>query len=65
IVLAGAVFGLYGICAAAFCIVTAVCATKSLGMPFVAPIAPPFPHNPDILLRLPTWMQRKKMYWNE
>ncbi len=58
VILAGALFGLYGICVAAFCIVTALCATKSLGKPFLAPVAPPRPHNPDILLRLPPWFQK-------
>ena len=61
ILLAGALFGLYGICIAAFCIVTSLCAMRSLGMPFLAPIAPPRPHDPDILLRLPPWFQKKAM----
>ena len=59
VILSGALFGLYGICVTAFCIVTALCATKSLGRPFLAPVAPPRPHNPDILLRLPPWFQKR------
>ena len=63
VIAAGAVFGLYGICIAAFCMVTAVCGMRSLGMPYVAPVAPHRPHNPDILLRLSPRMQRRAMYW--
>lgn len=63
ILAAAALYGLYGICIAAFCILTSVCAMRSLDMPFVAPVAPPRRHNPDILLRLPAWMQGKPLYW--
>ncbi len=30
----------------------------SLGVPLIAPVAPYRPHNPDIWIRLPLWMQR-------
>lgn len=61
VILAGAVLGLYGICVAGFCIVASVCGMRSLGVPYAEPVAPPRPHNPDLLLRLPAWMQRKRM----
>ena len=57
--LAGALFGLYGICAASFCAVTGLCALRSLGQPYLAPVAPPRPHGMDILLRGPVWRQGK------
>ena len=63
IIAAAALFGLYGICVAAFCIVASLCGMRSLGMPYFAPMAPPRPHNPDLLLRLPVWLQKKRMYW--
>ena len=35
---------------------------RSLGAPFMAPVAPFRPHNPDILLRLPMWMQKRLLF---
>lgn len=60
VILAGALLGLYGICIAGFCIAVSICGMRSLGTPFTRPVAPPGPHNPDLLLRLPTWMQRRR-----
>ena len=59
----GAALGLYGLCIAAFCMLVGVCAMKSLGFPYVAPVAPARPHNPDILLRLPLRRQGRPMYY--
>lgn len=61
VILAGALLGLYGICIAGFCIAVSVCGMRSLGTPYTTPVAPPRPHNPDLLLRLPTRMQRRTM----
>ncbi|MBR0369008.1 MAG: spore germination protein [Clostridia bacterium] len=61
VILAGALLGLYGICIAGFCITASVCGMRSLGVPYTEPVAPPRPHNPDLLLRLPTRMQRRPM----
>ena len=63
IILSSAALGLYGFCIAAFCILIGVCAMKSLGIPYVAPVAPRRPHNPDILVRLPIWLQRRLMFF--
>ena len=52
-----AFLGLYGFCIAAFALLSGLCGMRSLGSPYMAPIAPRRPHNPDLLLRLPTWMQ--------
>lgn len=61
VILAGALLGLYGICIAGFVIAVSVCGMRSLGVPYTQPVASPRPHNPDLLLRLPTWMQRLPM----
>ncbi len=63
IILCGALMGLYGICLASFGISVRLCSLKSAGIPFVAPIAPYKPHNPDIILRLPLWLQNKLMFY--
>jgi len=61
VIFAGAALGLYGICVAGFCILVSVCGMRSLGVPYLRPVAPPRHHNPDLLLRLPAWMQRVHM----
>ena len=63
VILSGALLGLYGVSLAAFSLLSGLCAMRSLGYPYLAPIAPNKPHNPDLLLRLPTWMQRGPMYF--
>ena len=63
VILAGAAFGLYGVCMAGYCILLSLGGMKSLGFSYTAPIAPPKPHNPDLLLRLPVWLQRKSSLW--
>lgn len=62
VIAAAALFGLYGICIMAFCMVTHLCGVRSLGRPYLSPVAPPRPHNPDILLRLPAWLQRRRSW---
>ena len=64
VILGGALFGLYGVCLSAFCLSMSLCGIRSLGQPYVAPIAPHLPHNPDILLRLPIWMHRRPMFYS-
>lgn len=61
VILCGSLLGLYGICLAASCMQIGLCALRSLGCPYFAPVAPKLPHNPDLLLRLPTWLQRRPM----
>ena len=39
-----------------------LCALTSLGAPYLAPLAPRRPRNPDLLLRLPLWRQRLRAY---
>ena len=63
VIISGAALGMYGVCLAAFALLTALCGMRSVGIPYVAPVAPRRPHNPDILLRLPVWMQRRPMFF--
>ena len=63
VIACGASFGLYGFCLAAFVLSVSLCGMKSVGYPYMAPVAPFRSHNPDLLLRLPIWLQRKTMYF--
>ncbi len=63
VITCGALFGLYGVCLAAFCLLTGLCAQRSLGFPYLAPVAPKRAHNPDLLTRQPIWKQRRTMYF--
>lgn len=63
IVFTGALLGLYGILAAAVGILIHLCSIHSFGVPYLAPIAPHRPHNPDILLRLSVRRQTKLMFF--
>ncbi len=63
VIACGASFGLYGFCLAAFVLSVSLCGMKSFGFPYMAPVAPARPHNPDLLVRLPIWLQRKAMYF--
>ena len=62
VIACGAALGLYGVCLAAFAMLVGLAGMRSLGVPYLAPIAPKKPHNPDILLRLPVWLQRRPMF---
>ena len=59
---AGCVAGLYGMAVLALVMLCRLCALTSLGAPYLAPLAPGRPHNPDLLLRLPLWRQRLRAY---
>ena len=61
-IFAGAVAGLFGLSLAAFFCAAYLCSLTSLGEPFLAPVAPYRPHNPDILLRLPIFRQRRRLF---
>ena len=63
VIACGAALGLYGVCLAAFALLVGLSGMRSLGIPYLAPIAPKRPHNPDILLRLPVWLQRRPMFF--
>ena len=62
IILASALLGLYGLALSMFALLCHLCSLRSLGAPFMAPVAPFRPHNPDIFLRLPLWMQKRLLF---
>lgn len=62
LVLIAALAGLYGIALLSFVYLCALCAAQSLGQPMMAPFAPYRPHNPDLLLRLPAWLQKRRLF---
>lgn len=63
IILAGAFLGLYGLLGAAILISVHLCSIHSFGVPYLAPISPHRPHNPDILLRLSLRKQDRLMFY--
>lgn len=56
--LAGCIFGVYGMVLFMAAATVRLCALTSLGAPFAAPMAPIRSHNPDQLTRWPLWRQR-------
>lgn len=62
-ILLSAALGLYGLMIGAFALMLRLCSLKSFGVDYLAPIAPRRRHNPDILLRLPLWMQKRRMFY--
>ena len=58
IVLAGSIFGVYGMVLAIAVGTVRLCSLTSLGAPFAAPFSPSRAHNPDGITRAPLWMQR-------
>ena len=60
-----AILGLFGVALAVFAILCQLCGMQSFGCDFVAPLAPYWPHNPDLLIRFPAFMQTKPMYFSE
>ncbi len=59
---AGCVFGVYGVVLCLGAGAVRLCSLTSLGSPFVAPVSPRRPRNPDGLLRGPLWLQRKRTW---
>lgn len=63
VILASGMLGLYGLMAAAVLISVHLSSVHSFGVPYLAPVAPQHPHNPDILLRLSIRRQKKPMFY--
>ena len=63
VILASGMLGLYGLMAAAVLISVHLSSVHSFGIPYLAPVAPHHPHNPDILLRLSIRGQKKPMFY--
>lgn len=51
-------FGLTGLAIGGSLALMSACALRSLGAPYLAPLLPKRPRNPDLMLRLPVWRQR-------
>ena len=60
--LAGCVFGLYGMVLLMGVAAVRLCGMRSLGAPYAAPVAPMRTHNPDMAFRLPLWRQRLRTW---
>lgn len=60
--LAAALGGLYGMLLLGLVLLAYLCQMTSLGVPFMAPVAPARMHNPDVLTRYPLWQQRVRNY---
>lgn len=63
LILLSAALGLYGLVIGLFLILTRLCALKSFGVDYLAPIAPTRRHNPDLLLRMPLWLQKGTSFY--
>ena len=59
---AGCVFGVYGIVLFLAAGAVRMCSLTSLGSPFLAPLSPLRPHNPDLITRWPLWLQRSRTW---
>lgn len=57
-VIAGSIFGVYGMVLMIAVGTVRLCSLTSLGAPFAAPLSPPRACNPDGLIRAPLWKQR-------
>lgn len=62
-ILAGGFLGLYGLLGAAILISVHLCSIHSFGVPYLSPVSPYRPHNPDILLRLSIRRQTRPMFY--
>lgn len=58
-IIAGSVFGLFGVSLAFVLQLALVTSMKSFGMPFLAPVVPRTKINGDIFLRYPAWKQER------
>ena len=59
---AGCVFGVYGVVLFVAVAAVRLCSLTSLGAPYAAPVAPRRVHNPDLMTRMPLWLQRRRGY---
>ena len=63
LILLSAFMGLYGVMLGMFFIALQLCSLESFGVKYLSPVAPHHRHNPDIIARLPIWMQRRAMFF--
>ncbi|MBR3905685.1 MAG: spore germination protein [Clostridia bacterium] len=62
LVAAAGIAGYPGIVAGAFLLLLSLCGLTSLNSPYLSPVSPLRPFNPDKVLRLPIWRQRLRGY---
>jgi len=62
---AAASAGLFGVVAGAFLIFCQLCSMESFGCGFTVPVAPHRPHNPDLFIRFPAFMQKRPQYYSQ
>lgn len=62
LVVAAGIAGYPGLVAGTFLLLVSLCGLTSLNTPYLAPLAPLRPFNPDKVLRLPIWRQRIRGY---
>lgn len=58
----GGLLGLYGIVLGLAALCGYLSFMKSFGEPYLAPIAPHYPHNGDVIVRTPLFMQRRELF---
>lgn len=63
LILLSAFLGLYGAMLGMFFIALQLCSLESLGVMYLSPVSPRHRHNPDIIARLPIWLQRRAMFF--
>ena len=63
VILASGILGLYGLLGAAILISVHLCSIHSFGIPYLSPVSPYRPHNPDILLRLSLRRQTRPVFY--
>ena len=62
LLIAGGLLGLPGVCMMMVLLLLRVSGMTSLGRPYLAPSSPKRTHNPDLVLRAPTYRQRLRAY---
>ncbi|MBQ3080381.1 MAG: spore germination protein [Clostridia bacterium] len=65
LLIAGAFFGLYGIVLVTVLMISSIASMRSFSSPFLSPFAPFRPHNPDLFLRLPIWLQKPFAFYSK
>ena len=65
LLIAGGVAGMTGMCLAAVWLLIRIAGMESLGQPYLAPVSPKRSHNPDLVMRAPTFRQRLRAYLSD
>lgn len=65
LIVLSSMLGLYGLMIGLFLIITHLCSIKSFGIDYLAPVSPHRRHNPDIILRLPAFLQKYALFFSK